>query len=147
MIDAHHQSTAQAYKRNGRLEPAAVGPKIHDADFGLCWAMWRLNDRLEANTLLKEIKMPFGYWNRVELGVRRSELNAFPSKGVKRFEQKILALMGQTLNQAIGEPIVQKDSLRDRRMPKVRQRKFADTEVPVGITCPFDIKVVAVVEG
>ena len=121
MIDTHHQSAAQAHKRNRRLKLAAIRPEIHDADLGLSGTMWGLNNRLEGNTLLKEISMSVGYWNSVEFHVRRGELNSFPCKGVERFEKKLLALTWQALDQAIGEPIVQKDRLRDRGMPQVRQ--------------------------
>ena len=52
VVDAHHQSAAEADESDGRLEGAAVGPEIHDADLGLSGAVRGLDRGLEGDTLL-----------------------------------------------------------------------------------------------
>ena len=60
VVDTHHESTAKANESDGRLEWAAVGPEIHDADLGLGGAVGGLNGGLEGNALLQQIEMAVG---------------------------------------------------------------------------------------
>ncbi len=113
MVDPHHQSASEADERDDRLEDTAVGPEVHDADFGLGGAVRGLDGGLEGDALLEEVEVAVGWWNRVEVGVGRGELNSLACKGVKRFEQEVFALMGKAFDVAAGEPVVEEDGLGD----------------------------------
>ena len=55
--------------------------------------------------------------------------------------------MGKTFDVAAGEPVVEKDGFGDGEVVEVRERKFADAEVPIGVAGPLDVERVAIVEG
>ena len=52
VVDAHHESAPEADEGDGRLEGAAVGPEVHDADLCLGEAVWGLDGGLEGDSLL-----------------------------------------------------------------------------------------------
>jgi hypothetical protein len=52
VIDPHHESAAKADESDGRLEGAAVGPEVHDADLCLGGSVGGLDEGLEGDALL-----------------------------------------------------------------------------------------------
>src|SRR5271168_4029566 len=147
MVDAHHQSAAQADKGDGRLESAAVEPEVHDANLGLGGAVGGFDGGFEGDAFLKEVEVAVGSGNGVEVVVGGGELNSLARKGVERLEEESFALMGQAFGVAMGEPVVEEHGFRDGGVVEERQRELADAEVPVGVAGPLDVKRVAVVEG
>ena len=57
MVDAHHQSAAEADECDNRLEGCAVGPEIHDADLGLRGAVRGFDRGFEGDSLLEEVEV------------------------------------------------------------------------------------------
>ena len=147
MVDAHHQSAAQAHEGDGRLQGAAVGPEVHDADLGLGGAVGGLDDGFEGDALLEEVEMAVGGRDGVEVVVGGGELNSLPCEGVEGLEEESFALMGKAFEVAVGEPVVEEDGLGDGGVVEEWEGEFADAEVPVGMAGPLDVERVAVVEG
>jgi hypothetical protein len=52
VVDAHHESAAEADESDGGLEGTAVGPEIHDADLRLGRAVGGLDCGFEGDSLL-----------------------------------------------------------------------------------------------
>ena len=52
VVDAHHEAATEADESDGRLEGAAVGPEVHDADLGLGGAVGGLDGGFEGDALL-----------------------------------------------------------------------------------------------
>ena len=109
VVDTHHQSAAEAHEGNGRLECAAVGPEVHDADLGLGGAVRCLDKRFKVNALLQKVKVALGLRNGVEVFVGGGKLNSLPREGVKGLEQEAFALMRKAFDVVTIEPIVEED--------------------------------------
>ena len=77
------------------LERFAVGPDVHDADLCLRQPVRRIDDRLEAHSLLEQevVALVFGY--RVQFGIRGREVHALAGEGVERLKDPLFAIFGQ----------------------------------------------------
>lgn len=147
MVDSHHEAAAQTDEADDGLERAAVRPKVHNANLGLGGAMGGLDDGIEVDALLQEVEVTVGDGDGVEVFVGGGELDSLPREGVERLEEEFVALFGEAGGAAVREPVVQEDRSGNGRMVEVRERKLADSKVPVGVSGPFDVDVVAIVEG
>jgi hypothetical protein len=113
VVDAHHQSSSEADECDNRSEGGAIGPKIHDADFGLSGAMRGFDRGFERDPLLEEVEVTVAWGNGIEVLVGGSELNSFACKGVEGFEEEVLPLRGQGFSITAGEPVVEEDGFWD----------------------------------
>jgi hypothetical protein len=147
VVDAHHESAAKAHEGYNRLEPAAVGPEIHDTNLGLRRSVGSFDGGFKGDSFLDEVEVAVGGGDALEVFVGWGELNSFACKGVEGFEQEVFALRRKAFEVALGVPVVEEDGFGDGGMVEVWERKFADAEVPVRMAGPLDIERIAVVEG
>jgi hypothetical protein len=147
MVDAHHESATQAHESDNWLQPAAVGPEIHDTNFGLRWSVGSLDGGFEGDSLLEKVEAAVGDGDGVQVFVGWGELNSFACKGIERFEQEVLASRRKAFEVPLGEPVVEEDGFWNGGVVQIWKRKFADAEVPVRVAGPLDFEGVAVVEG
>src|ERR1700759_614932 len=113
VVDAHHESSAETDKGDNRLQTAAVGPQIHDANLCLGEAVGGFDGWLEGDPLLEEVEVAVSRGDAVEVLIGWGELNSFACKGVEGFEQEVVALIGKAFQVALGEPIVEEDGFGD----------------------------------
>jgi hypothetical protein len=113
VVDAHHQSASEADQCDNRSEGCAIGPKIHDADFGLGEAVGSFDGGFEGDSLLQEIEMPVGRGNGVEVFVGGGELNSLACEGVEGLEEEVFTLKGKAFYVTGREPVVEEDGSRD----------------------------------
>ena len=90
VVDAHHETAAEADEADDRLEGAVVGPEIEDADLGLGEAVGGLDGGNEVHPLLQQVVGAVCGGNALELEAAGRELDSFAGEGEERLEQEIL---------------------------------------------------------
>ena len=86
-----------------------------------------------------------GYGVEVSLGW--GKLNSLPREGIKRLQEEMGGVGEKAVDVAMGKPVVEEDGFGYGGVVEIRERELADTEVPVGVSGPLDLQVVAIVEG
>jgi len=55
VVDTHHESAAQAHESDNGLQPAAIGPEIHDPNLGLRRSVGSFDGGFKGDSLLEEV--------------------------------------------------------------------------------------------
>jgi hypothetical protein len=141
VVDAHHDAAAHADQRQHWRQLAALGPDEHHADFHLGRPVRSLDYRLEMHALLKNVVVALVRRNRVDVRLRRRELDSHSGKRIQRLKQIVLVVRRQFAK------LIEEPGLRNARMLQIRNGELADAEIPVRMASPFDIDLLAQIEG
>src|ERR1700679_2606116 len=113
MVNSHHQTAAETDEADDWFKGSTVWPKVHHTHFSLSWSIRCVDDGLEGNAFLDEVKVAIGGGNRGEVGIGGSELDAFACEGVERLQQQLIAVFRER-GTSCCEPIGQEDGLWNR---------------------------------
>src|ERR1019366_4038205 len=90
--------------------------------------------RFESQALLHDVVVPLTRGDRVDVSFCGSELNASASEGIQRLQQVVIVVLRN------AGVLVEEPRLWHATMVQVRNGKLADTEIPVGMPGPLDVK-------
>src|SRR5207302_619253 len=138
VINSHHQAAAHADDGEHRLQ--IFQPDVHDAYFSFRSAVRSLDHGFEVHALLQDVIRAFLGWDGVNILSVGCDYDPEAGERVQRFERVVLEIGGN-----FGQ-FMEKPYLRNRAVPQVRNGKFADAEIPVGMSCPFYVEIVAPIE-
>ena len=96
--------------------------------------MRRFDDGRKLQPLLQDVIVALGGRDGGHLLIAGREDDAPTGEGIERLQQIIVAVAGNVFE------LIKKPRPRNRFMPQIRNGKFADAEVPVGMSRPLNLK-------
>jgi hypothetical protein len=148
MVDAHHLPPAEADQGDEGGQSAAIRPYIKDTDFGLSGSEWGLNYGYEGDPFLEQVVRALGRGDGGEVGIGGGELDALAGEGEEGLKNPGYAVgLESVAKVGVAVKRVEEEGGRDGGMMQEGDGEFADVEIPVRMTGPFEVEGLAVVEA